>query len=409
MLTVPRMPRLSVLLSAAALSSLAVVQTLAATSTLSTLGGTSTVSTVGTFSTLSTVLQPSSRLATSIGALLAAPIFFHGRQIVVRCDVEAAGGLYRLVGTPKPVYVFWSEAPALRSGIEVRGEFWDVGRLQQNDPRFSSIDLKSVVDAAAQGQWPARGQVFVITGASAEDSPLPAEPTIRALALAPEQYAGHGVTVTGRFRGANLYADLPQGAGTKGRWDFVLQSADAAVWVSGVRPKGKDFDLDVNSRIDTGRWLQVTGTVRREGALPWIEATAVTAANAPAAPDHVSVAASPIPAAPPPSVIFTMPIANDTDVDRTGAIKIQFSRDMDPASFKNHVRLSYVGPAPAGAPANPPPYTAQYVEGSRGVEIKCSAPLDRFRTVKVDLLDGITADRDKQPLAAWSMTFTTGG
>ncbi|HEY3885886.1 MAG TPA: Ig-like domain-containing protein, partial [Vicinamibacterales bacterium] len=207
----------------------------------------------------------------------------------------------------------------------------------------------------------------------------------------------------------NLYADLPQGAGTKGRWDFVLQSADAAVWVSGVRPKGKDFDLDVTSRIDTGRWLQVTGTVRREGALPWIQATAVASASAPAAPDQVSVSASPIPAAPPPSVIFSMPIANDTDVDRTAAIKIQFSRDMDPASFKNHVRLSYVGPAPTGAPVDPPPYTAQYVEGSRGLEIKCTAPLDRFRTVKVDLLDGITADRDKQPLAAWSMTFTTGG
>jgi len=37
-------------------------------------------------------------------------------------------------------------------------------------------------------------------------TPLPAEPSIRALALAPDRYVGKGVTVTGRFRGANLFA-----------------------------------------------------------------------------------------------------------------------------------------------------------------------------------------------------------
>lgn len=387
---------------------LAVLCTISITSTVST----RTVSTASTLSTVSTgaALQPPPRLATSVDALVAAPVFFHGRQIAVRRDVEAAGALYRLTGTPRPIYVMWRDKPSLASGIEVRGEFWDIGRLQKDDPRFSTADLQSIVDAAANGQWPARDQLFVILGASAVDSPLPSEPTIRALALAPDRYVGQGVTVTGRFHGANLYADLPQSAPTKGRWDFVLQSADAAVWVTGIRPKGKNFDLDINSRIDTGRWLQVTGTVRREGPLPWIEATAVAQAAAPQEPAaEVTVPVPAAPQEPPPTVIFTMPIADDTDVGRTQPIKIQFSRDMDPASFKNHVRASYVGPPPPGAPADPPPLTARYIEGSRGVEITFSGPLDRFRTVKIDLLDGIQANHDKAPLAPWSMTFTTGG
>ena len=393
------------------------------TSTVSTIRtfSTSTFSPVSTLSPLSTslstslstdraMLQPQSRLATSVDALVAAPVFFHGRQIAVRHDVEAVGALYRLIGTARPVYVLWRDKPSLASGIEIRGEFWDIGRLQKDDPRFSTADLQSIVNAAANGQWPARDQLFVILGATSVESPLPADPTIRALALAPDRYVGQGVTVTGRFRGANLYADLPQSAATKGRWDFVLQSADAAIWVTGIRPKGKNFDLDVNSRIDTGRWLQVAGTVRREGALPWIEATAVAQVTAPQEPAaEVPVPVPAAPQEPPPTVIFSMPIADDVDVARSLPIKIQFSRDMDPASFKNHVRASYVGPPPPGAPADPPPLTAQYIEGSRGLEIKFGAPLDRFRTVKIELLDGIQANRDKAPLAPWSMTFTTGG
>lgn len=362
------------------------------------------------FGASAALLQPASRLATTTEALIAAPVFFHGRDVAVRHEVEPAGSLYRMKDTARPIYVMWRDTPSLSSTTEVRGQFLDIGRLQKDDPRFATSDLQSIVAAANNGQWPAREQLFVILGATAVDSPLPTEPTIRALALAPDHYVGQGVTVTGRFHGANLYADLPQAADTKGRWDFVLQSADAAVWVSGIRPKGKNFDLDVNSRIDTGRWLQVTGTVRRQGPLAWIEGTAVAPAAAPQQPAaEVSVPVPPAPPEPAPTVIFSMPVADDTAVDRNAPIKIQFSRDMDPASFKNQVRVSYVGPAPAGSPTDPPPFTAQYIEGSRGLQIKFSGPLDRFRTVKIDLLNGIAANRDHQQLAPWSLTFTTGG
>ncbi len=363
-----------------------------------------TVCTVGT--TLSA--QAPTRLATSPEALIAAPVFFHGKQIAVRSDVEPAGPLMRLAGTAKPVFVFWRDSPMAPRNSEVRGEFWDVGRLERGDSRFSNLNFQAILDAASNGQWPPRDQVFMILGASTVESPLPAEPTIRALALAPDRYGGKGVTVTGRFRGANLYADLPMGAGTKGRWDFVLQSADSAIWVTGVRPRGRGFDLDVNSRLDTGRWLQVAGTVRRSGPLAWIEATSIAEATAPTE-TTVEIALPPPPPAPAPEVVFSAPTPGETDADRAGTIRIQFSRDMDPKTFRDKVRISYTGPTPQGAAATPPAFTARYIEGNRALEIKLSAPLDRYRTVKVELLEGIMSNLDNQPLGPYSLTFTTGG
>lgn len=352
--------------------------------------------------------QAASRIAATAEALIAAPVFYHGKQIAVRRDVEPAGQLIKLSGTAKPVFVFWRDSASAPLSSEVRGEFWDIGRLERTDSRFSGVNFQPMLDAAANGLWPARDQVFMILNASAVESPLPARPTIRALALSPDQYVGKGVTVTGRFRGANLFADLPHGAGTKGRWDFVLQSADSAVWVSGVRPRGPNFDLDVNARADTGRWIQVAGTVRRTGPLAWIEATSITEATAPS-DTTIEVALPPPPPAPAPEIVFSIPPAGDTDVDRAAAIRIQFSRDMDGRTFRDRVRLSYVGPAPAGAPAAPPPATIRYIEGNRALEIKPSSPLDRYRTVKIDLLEGILSNVDNQPLTPVSLTFTTGG
>ena len=353
--------------------------------------------------------QPSAgRVATTAEALVAAPVFFHGKQVVVRRDVEAAGTLMRLAGTSKPIFVFWRDPSSMAHDTEVRGEFWDVGRLERTDSRFSNVNFQPLLDAASNGQWPAREQVFMLLNASAVESPLPPEPSIRALALAPEQYVGKGVTVTGRFRGTNLFADLPMGAGTKGRWDFVLQSADAAIWVTGIRPRGRGFDLDVNSRMDSGRWLQVAGTVRREGPLAWIDATSVQAATAPTdAP--VEVTMPPPPPQPPPQVVFSTPTAGETDADRNGAIRIQFSRDMDAKTFRDRVRITYTGAAPQGAAPTAPTATVRYVEGTRALEIKLAAPLDRYRQVKVELLDGIMSAVDNQPLAPYSLTFTTGG
>jgi hypothetical protein len=40
--------------------------------------------------------------------------------------------------------------------------------------------------------------------------------------------------------------------------------------------------------------------------------------------------------------------------------------------------------------------------------VRFAKPLERFRTVKVELLEGIVGT-DAQPLKAWTLTFALGG
>ena len=347
--------------------------------------------------------QTAARVATTAEALIAAPVFFQGKPIAVRRATVENRGVTELAETGKPVAVFWRERPSRSSDSEIHGEFWDLGRLQPQDARLTGVDLGPLLQATTQGEWPPRDRVFVILNASATDSPLPGEPSVRALTLAPDHYDGQNVTVVGRFRGANLFGDLPVPV-AKGKWDFVLQSADGAVWVTGMRPKGKGFDLDPGARVDTGHWLQVTGVVRNGDPLPWIEATALSAATAPT--EAVAEVSVPVIREPAPSVVFSAPVETDTDVERAAPVRIQFSRDMDPKSFQNQIRVSYLGGQAAAAP---PAFTFRYDQGTRALEIKFNAPLDPFRQVKVELLNGIVSARDNQPLAPWSLTFTTGG
>jgi hypothetical protein len=356
--------------------------------------------------------QAPGRIATTAEALITFPLFFHGKQIVVRYAVDEKGGLTRLVipepepGSrrgPRTIVVLWKERPTRNDG-EIRGEFWDLGRLEEGDARFTSYDFRQILEATTQGRWPPRDQVFVILAATFVEAPLPPNPSIRAIALAPERYADRAVTVVGRFRGRNLYGDQPQPV-NKGRWDFVLQSADASIWVAGMRPKGRGFDLDPGARVDTGRWLQVTGMVRRGGPSVWIEADAIESATAPTE-TPVEITLPPTPKEPPPTIIFSAPVSEEADADRTAPVRIQFSRDMDARTFQQRVRVTYVA-RPGAAPLEMPAYKAAYNEGSRSLQITFAQPLERLQVVKVELLEGITAV-DGQPLAPWVLTFTTG-
>ena len=83
--------------------------------------------------------------------------------------------------------------------------------------------------------------------------------SVRSIAIEPWKCDGQTVTITGNFRGRNLFGDLP-GAPGKSRYDFVLRGTEGALWVTDLRPRGQGFELDVNRRVDTDRWIEVTGT-----------------------------------------------------------------------------------------------------------------------------------------------------
>jgi hypothetical protein len=365
--------------------------------------------------------QTSTRVATTVDALRSAPVFFHGKPVAALGSVVEQRGLVRFVAAAegsnppaadpgaadRPIYVYWRQQPSLSSG-ELRGEFWDLGRLTEGDSRFTAYDFKPLLEAATQGRWPGRDQIFVVIGATMVESTLPNSPTLRAVVLAPERYENRSVSVSGRFRGRNLHADIAAPIPTPTKWDFVVQSADASIWITGLQPKGSKFDLDANARRDTGRWLQIGGMVRRQGPRVWIEAREIALSSG-SEDTTTDVEVPATPPEPPPSVVFSAPVPDENDVELQPIVRIQFSRDMDARSFKDRVRVSYVPRAGAaqGPPAAPPTMSVAYNVGNRGLELKFGKPLERFQTVRVELLDGIKAI-DGTPLPPWTLTFTTG-
>src|SRR5207244_11706210 len=69
-----------------------------------------------------------------------------------------------------------------------------------------------------------------------------------ALARPPES-AGKSVRVVGRFRGANIYGDLPANT-RRTAGDWVLQDGDHYVWVTGRTTQGQGFDWARTTRTD---------------------------------------------------------------------------------------------------------------------------------------------------------------
>jgi hypothetical protein len=243
--------------------------------------------------------------------------------------------------------------------------------------------------------------------------------SLRTLAAAPERYANKPVTVTGQFRGRAAFdggpADLRPP--NRSRWDFLLNEDDAAVWVSGIRPAGWDFELDPRSAADARRapWLEVTGTLRVSSPAArrcdplvacqdvWIQATDLRAAQAPqAGPFELPIR----PTAQAPTVVFNDPVDDEIDVASSTTIRLQFSRAMMAETFSERIRIGY-GSAP-GVNARPiPHFSAMYSDATRSLTITFAAPLAPHQGVRVDLLEGIVGVSGR-PFEPWGFRFTTG-
>jgi hypothetical protein len=351
--------------------------------------------------------QPAPRRATTAAALVAYPGFFQGQTVVVRGTLATRDRAVLIsAGSDKAIpLVFRGTSPA-DGPVELRATFWDVGRLQRDDPRLPGLGLDRLLPNNGGGEWPRPGEVnaLVVTDASPVKRD-PAPPTLRMLALAPEDYVGQRVTITGQFRGRNLYGDLPQSPGVT-QWDFVLHSGEAALWVTGQRPRGKGFNLDLDARVDTGHWLQVAGAVRQGRGLVWIEATQVTPGQADL-DFHIEAPPPPI-VGPAPDVIFSDPENSENEVPLKKAIRLQFSRDINPESLKGNVHWHYAAPD-SGEELPQAKLSVRYEALTRSVEIKIDTDdLSRYKNVAVELTDGITAT-DGAKLKPWAITFTFGG
>jgi Big-like domain-containing protein len=367
--------------------------------------------TVAALAAATAFAQPATRRATNIGALLAYPSFYHERPVVIVGKVQTQPSGELRVSDESGSLRLLVKGPAPDGLDEIRGEFWDLGRMKPDAPRLSAIDLRATFHIDPEAPWPKAGEVTAIVATAVSPASPPPAPSIRAIVLNPFRYIDQKVTVTGQYAGRNLLGDLPD-APAKSRYDFVLRSADAAIWVSSIRPKTKDFDLSLDARIDTGRWLQVTGTIQHGRGLQWLEAEAGTLAAA-RPPTETTEHEEPIrvPAGPPPEVVFSAPTQDESDVALNTSVRIQFSRDLDPATIKGHVRVGYLDAQTRerGEFVTPAAeFTSSYNAANRVLELRFTKPLERFRTLRIELLDGIVGT-DQQPLKPWTLSFGLGG
>jgi hypothetical protein len=350
--------------------------------------------------------QGAARRLATIDALRQFPGYFHLQAVVLRGEFAETGGVPMLRSETGEIRVRLGDGPSARSGpVEVRGQVVDIGRLEPDDPRAAAVT------GQGRERWPRPGEELVLQVAAVTEAVPPPAATVRALALEPWRYAGQKVTIQGNFRGRNLFGDLP-GAPGKSRYDFVMRGAEGAIWVTGLRPRGRGFDLDVDRRVDTDRWLEITGTVVHERGLVRIEAERMTLARAPGrvdpgpGPDDLVSPSLP----PPVQIVFSAPTDGETDVSPTAPVRIQFSKGLDEKQVAGGIRVSYFGLAPpqTGGPAAGPQFAVLYDGATRAITISFPQPLEAYRTVRVETLDTLKGF-DGAPVTPWALTFSVGG
>lgn len=215
------------------------------------------------------------------------------------------------------------------------------------------------------------------------------EVTLEALVTRLGRRDGQTVRVVGQFRGKNLYGDLPARS-QRDSADWVIKDDLFAVWVSGRKPKGDGFALDAGLKRDTGKWVEVVGRPETRGGVTYLRAVRVSLA----APPSATAQAQPPPPPPerpklPPVVVFALPLDGAADVSPDARFRVQFSKDMDQASFQGRVVLRYVGPALPGDRGFAD-VRLSYDEGRRALIVDPGDNLRPGRDVELLLLPGIS-------------------
>jgi hypothetical protein len=108
-------------------------------------------------------------------------------------------------------------------------------------------------------------------GKAAGSGTVPLESLVRR----PDRYQGKTIVVSGRFRGANLFGDMPADSPT-GPGDWVLRDGPFFIWVTGRSPKGQGFALRLDRPSDGAYRLAVEGRPEVRNGLVYLRARGVT-------------------------------------------------------------------------------------------------------------------------------------
>jgi hypothetical protein len=378
-------------------------------------------------------LGPPSRV--DIETLVRSPASYHERLVMVKGKIrqgnmtDMQNQIYELRGKNalrtvrigQPVGAMRDLQFLSGEEVEIIGIFWDL-----SSPTVFERELRDYPGARVQQQNSMMGasmsqaNLFIgveevtpvekppeVKGAEAEkrkevvvpDLPPSAQVDLRELMSNPDPYYDELITVIGKFRGDNVYNDLPMRTKKTPR-DFIIKVADVAIWVTGKRPRGKDFELNPERRRDTGKWLKVTGTPWTTEGVVYLKAKKIEMIPKPENPDleprKVADEIAELEARePPPEVVFSMPLAGERSLPLNSEFRIQFSKDMEVASFDRNVDLIYSDDGPDDHSF--PDMEISYDEPSRSLVVIPGKGLEPGKEIRVILYQGIT-DNDGRPL-----------
>src|SRR5687767_12897315 len=108
--------------------------------------------------------QIAARRAASAAALLTYPGFYQGQPVVVRGNLVTRDQpvlLSKSIERSIPL-IFKGPSP-IDGPVELRATFWDVGRLQREDPRITTLGLDRLLPRGMEGEWPRPGEVIALT------------------------------------------------------------------------------------------------------------------------------------------------------------------------------------------------------------------------------------------------------
>jgi hypothetical protein len=220
--------------------------------------------------------------------------------------------------------------------------------------------------------------------------------TLEALVTKPGSQDGRTVRVVGKFRGRNLYGDLPLSS-QRNTSDWVIKDDVFAVWISGKKPKGSGWELDPTLKRDTEKWIEVIGKPETRRGVTYVRALRIGLTTAPSPVAE----AKPMPPPPPrpkkpPVIVFALPLDGEADVKPNSIFVVQFNKDMDMKTFDGKVQLRYAGPRLPGD-REFDGLRLTYDEGRRALMVDPGDLLRSGRRVELILLPGI-ADTDGMAL-----------
>jgi hypothetical protein len=326
--------------------------------------------------------------------LLAAPADFEGRAVRTHGRFGPAPGRregYGLAAASGAVRL--QPEPALAARVRARAGTW-----QGKDVELTGVLFREAPRPAEAGKDVEPGFGIRFWSVTAPEAPQSgAEPeatlvTLEDLVYRGAALGGKPVRAVGKFRGQNLFGDLPI-LTRRNDTDWVIKDDFFAVWVTGKAAEGEGFRLDPHSPADAESWVEVLGRPETRSGVTYLRAQRVSLAEVSGA-----VAPAPIVGAKdysdrPPAVVFTLPVAGEV-LKGEAAIVLQFNKHMDEISFSGRVRVRYADTAAAM-----PKLRLLYEDTSRALVVDPGEPLAPGRELVLELLEGIV-DIHGIPLAS---------